>query len=140
MRTETTLDTLSALTVPDSGFTLDAITLEPVEGGYAVALADSDRLIDAPALPAAMKRLWEMYGERVGAALTTQVPQGARACVGGWHNPEDSKIEVNVTAVFADFDAAYLFAVENDQIAMMDLDSFEVIATGGTGGARETEN
>jgi hypothetical protein len=131
---------------PDGGFTVTASTLTPITSGYAVALGGSDKLIVASdgfkdgKPTAALKRL---VIDRIDAAVATEVPPGTRRALGGWHNPADSKIEVNVTAVFDDRDAALRFARDQDQIAMADLAAIAagdwgnaIIDTGGTGGDR----
>jgi hypothetical protein len=86
--------------------------------------------------------------ERIEAARAAATPDGTRLALGAWHNPDDGKIEVNVTAVFPPSERARAlqFAIDNDQISMADLDAIAredwpnaIIPTGGTGGQRDEE-
>lgn len=130
------------LSTPDSGFTLST-DLSPVSSGYAVAVAGSDMLIPAAEAFAdgvptpALRRLMQ---DRLRTAKDARIPSGATEVgIGGWHNPKDGMVEVNLTVVFdeASEDAARSFAVANDQMSMARLhDPFEIIDTGGTGGER----
>lgn len=132
----------AGLREPDSGFTLST-KLNPVKRGYAVALKGSDRLIDAKDayLPdgSVNPRLRALVRDRLQEAMGTAGPPGTKVAIGGWHNPEDGKLEINVTVVFPPHRQkdAENFARKNDQIAMARLhDPFEIINTGGTGGDR----
>ena len=127
---------------PDSGFTMTT-KLKPVSSGFAVALKGSDRLINAK--DAYLKdgsvnpKFRELIRERIGAAVRATAPAGTTVAIGGWHNPADGKLEVNVTVVFPPNKkaAAIKFAKANDQIAIARLhDPFAIIDTGGTGGDR----
>lgn len=146
-------DAVSGLSEPDAGFTRSVASLQPVESGYAVALSNADRLVvAADAFDRNNKptdQLKRLVRDRIEAAVRTGVPEGTVRAVGAWHNPADGKIEVNVTAVFpADQrDAAVAFAQAHDQIAIANLDAITagdwdnaIINTGGTGGARDTED
>lgn len=151
--TKAVADGTRGLAEPDGGFTMDAATMQPLTTGFAVALAATDKLIvaadafDTDGNPS--KALVRMTRDRLDAAMTTDTPAGTRKAIGGWHNPDDSKVEVNVTAVFgADRrDAAIAFARDNDQIAIADLDAIArgdwdnaIINTGGTGGTRDVDD
>lgn len=117
--------------------------LKPITSGFAVALKGSDKLINAK--DAYLKdgsvnpKFRELIRDRIGAALRASAPAGTTVAIGGWHNPADGKLEVNVTVVFPPNKkaAAMKFAQANDQIAMARLhDPFAIIETGGTGGDR----
>jgi hypothetical protein len=143
---------LKPLAEPDGGFTLDAAQLKPMTTGWAVAVKGSDRLMlaadsfDADGEPTA--ELIDLTMERIEAAKAAAPVDGTELALGGWHNPADGKVEVNVTFVFpADAEArARQFAVDNDQIAMANLDAIAagdwanaIVNTGGTGGDRDTD-
>lgn len=130
------------LSAPDSGFT-KSTQLRDIKSGFSVALKGSDVLIDAKDayLPdgSVNPKMRKMIKDRLRAALGTKPPKGAKVALGGWHNPEDGKIEVNVSIVFPKGAEAQArqFAIDNDQIAMARLHPpFEIIPTGGTGGER----
>lgn len=130
------------LSKPDSGFT-KSTQLRDIRSGFSVALKGSDVLINSKDayLPngSINPRMRKMIKDRLRAALGTKPPKGTKIALGGWHNPEDGKIEINVSVVFPKNmeRQAREFAVANDQIAMARLhDPFEIIMTGGSGGER----
>jgi hypothetical protein len=130
------------LSEPDSGFT-KSTQLRDIRSGFSVALKGSDVLIDSKDayLPdgSVNPKMRKMIKDRLSAALGTNPPKGTKVALGGWHNPEDGKIEINVSIVFPKNmeRQAREFAVANDQIAMAKLHPpFEIIMTGGTGGDR----
>lgn len=131
------------LNVPDSGFTLST-KLVSLRSGFAVAIGGSDRLVSASdgfkdGQPS--EALVRIVRDRITASVNTPRPPGTKLALGGWHNPEDGKIEINVTVVFPKNReaAAMEFARQQDQIAIFALHRGEVIMTGGTGGDRQTE-
>jgi hypothetical protein len=130
------------LSEPDSGFT-KSTQLRDIRSGFSVAIDKSDLLIDSKDayMPdgSVNPKLRSMIKDRLKAALGTKPPKGAKVALGGWHNPKDGKIEINVSIVFPKGQeaAARKFAVANNQIAMARLHPpFEIIMTGGTGGDR----
>lgn len=134
---------LKGLSTPASGFTRSASALRPLRSGFAVALNGSDRLVTASSgfqnrRPTAS--MIQMVRDRINAATRTNPPKGTKVALGAWHNPDDGKIEVNVTVVFPKTKRAdaLKFAQEQDQIAMFSLHEGEVVMTGGTGGSRNT--
>ena len=138
-----TKKSIRSLKTPDSGFTLST-KLNPLRSGFAVALAGSDRLVTSTSAFRDGKpspKLVNIVRDRINAALSTNPPRGTRVALGGWHNPADGKIEINVTVVFPRHqqDRAVRFAKEQDQIAIFALHSGDLIMTGGTGGDRSTE-
>lgn len=130
------------LSEPDAGFTMST-RLRSITTGFSVAINGSDRLIDASTAyledGSVNPVLRNLIKDRLSAALSTKPPKGTKVAIGGWHNPEDGKLEVNVSVVFpknrqAD---AIKFARKNNQISIARLhDPFEIINTGGTGGDR----
>ena len=144
---------LDDLAEPDSGFTRSAKDLKTVETGWAVALGGSDKLIAGPDAydtnGRPTEKIKRMLVDRIDAAMSTPVPEGTKRSIGAWHNPDDGKIEINVTAVFpsGQRDAALSFAQANDQISMANLDAITagdwdnaIVPTGGTGGARDVDD
>jgi hypothetical protein len=130
------------LNQPDSGFTLST-KLAPLRSGFAVALNGSDKLVagasafkDGKPSP----QLVSMVRDRINAAIGTNPPKGTKVGIGGWNNPADGKVEVNVTVVFpkTQREKAIKFAQEQDQIAIYGLHNGDLIMTGGTGGERAT--
>lgn len=116
--------------------------LRSLKVGFAVALSGSDRLVtadsgfDANGKPST--KLVRLVRERITAAAKTKPPKGTKLALGGWHNPADGKIEVNVTVVFPKNKKAQAleFAKQQDQIALFSLHEGQVVMTGGTGGER----
>lgn len=134
---------LKSLASPDSGFTLST-KLNPLRSGYAVALDGSDRLVVGSSAfrgGKPSKKLVGIVRDRIDAAFKTEPPKGVKVAIGGWHNHEDGKIEINVTFVFPRQreNQAIAFAKQQNQIAIFALHKGEVIMTGGTGGTREAE-
>ena len=135
---------LKKLHTPDEGFTLST-NLRPMRSGYAVALKGSDKLVtdsdgfDSKGNPS--PKLVALVKDRISAAMGAEHPKGTKVALGGWHNPDDDKIEINVTVVFPKTreQQAIKFAKEQDQIALFALHRGEVVMTGGTGGDRATE-
>jgi hypothetical protein len=83
----------------------------------------------------------KLVRDRINLAVRTKPPKGTKVALGAWHNPEDGKIEVNVTVVFPknQRERAVAFAKEQNQVALFSLHEGEVVMTGGTGGKREVE-
>lgn len=135
---------LKALRDPDGGFTIAVPQMKSIEKGIAVALDGTDRLkvaadaFDSRGRPKAA--LVNMVVDRINAAMSANLPKGVKPALGGWHNPADGKLEINVTAVFppGQRQRAIRFGRAQNQISILDLDKFEFIDTGGTGGKRET--
>jgi hypothetical protein len=145
-------DALAPIAEPDGGFTLSTSDLTPMTTGFAVAIGGSDRLLLADGAfdqGRVSNRLRDLVVDRLNTAASMSMPDGTRPAIGGWHNPADGKLEVNVTVVFPNTEraAAEQFAADNDQIAMADLDAIArqdwanaIISTGGTGGVRDTDD
>lgn len=143
---------LKSLREPDGGFTISVPAMKAATSGYAVALSGTDRLrvaadsFDSRGRPKAA--LVNMVVDRINAAMSTELPDGTNPALGGWHNPGDGKLEINVTAVFPANrrSEAIRFAKQQNQIAIANLDAIArgdwdgaFIDTGGTGGDRQTD-
>ena len=132
------------LGTPDSGFTLTP-KLKPVREGFAVAVAGTERYMNAKDayLPdgSVHPKLKAFIVDRLKALSSITPPHGARLAIGGWHNPADGVLEINITVVFPSNEGkrAAAFARKGDQISMAHLKpdgSVDFIDTGGTGGDR----
>lgn len=130
---------------PDGGFTIQASNGSAITSGFAVSLKGSDKLISAKALfdtnGQPSKEFQALVQDRTAALQKAlpSLPKGVQHALGGWHNPDDGKAEVNISIVFPPNQraAAIKFAQANDQISLARLhEPFEIIATGGTGGDR----
>lgn len=136
--------TLKSLKMPDGGFTIATVG-KPITSGFAVAIDGSDTLLSAGAAfgprggltPELKKAMRAGVRNAVQAAVKLNI-EGAKVAIGGWHNPKDGMIEINVSVVFPPTQAgrvqARRYAKANDQIAMYDLATFKKISTGGSGG------
>lgn len=129
---------------PDAGFTLTP-RLKPIKEGFAVAIGGTERYLDAKdayqADGSINPKLKQFIVDRLREAMKTQPPYGARIAVGGWHNPQDGVLEVNVTVVFPpnQRSRAAKFARKGNQISMAHLKpngEVDFVDTGGTGGDR----
>lgn len=140
---------LKSLRDPDGGMTVSTGSFKSIETGFAVAIDGSDKLIvakdafDKSGEPS--KALVDLVRDRIDSLDTFDAPAGTKKALGGWHNPEDGKIEVNTTVVFPKNQraAAEAFARSQNQISMANLDAIKagnwddaIINTGGTGGDR----
>lgn len=129
--------------------TVSTGSFKSIETGFAVAIDGSDKLIvakdafDKSGEPS--KALVDLVRDRIDSLDTFDTPAGTKKALGGWHNPEDGKIEVNTTVVFPKNQraAAEAFARGQNQISMANLDAIKagnwddaIINTGGTGGDR----
>lgn len=113
---------------PDGGFTVDAHTGEPLVHGYAVATYP-EFSVDLPADQVNVDTL-RRYLRQHAADLAT-----AGTAFGGWHDPETSRVWLDVSTVTTWRARAEYLAKLHNQIAIFDLDRGESIPTGGTGSA-----
>lgn len=126
-----TINTLSPWTValsnaaantrtPDGGFSLDAQTGHPVAGGYAVAAHPDRGVILAEA---SMDDLLEFMVRNADVlALPGRI-------LGGWNDPEDGRVYLDVSILVADRDEALQLAVDHDQLAIFDFAAGQSIPT-----------
>jgi hypothetical protein len=133
---------------PDGGFTLDPRTGESPKGTgdgkgngpYAVALGGAHAAEPIQSSPSLFEK--DANGRsQMGRQLADFIKQHAKELskpgryIGGWHDPKSGKIYLDISEVFprGSKDAAASAAADRNQIAMMDLSTFESIDTGGTG-------
>lgn len=100
---------VEALQVPDGGFTVNAWTLHPVTGGYAVSVH-----------PEAQRILGSVReGDLLEYLLTHgELAERSGNAFGGWKDPADGRIYLDVTTVVDDLDQALKLARANDQLAV----------------------
>lgn len=109
-----TLSTLLAQIAADNadGFTVDAVTLEPVTKGYAVSLAATQNSFGAEGLA------------RVIDYVTAHSEVNA---YGGWLNSDNNQYYYDATVICTTREEAEALARENNQIAYFDLENMEEI-------------
>ena len=100
-----------AIACPD-GFTVNADTLQPVNAGFAVAVADT-------------QNSFGNYGLAKVLAYIKNHPEVN--AVGGWYNSENKKYYFDATIIVNDLEAAKRLGRENKQIAIFDLNKMEEI-------------
>jgi len=111
---------VEALQVPDGGFTVNAWTLAPITGGYAVS--------EHPELQRILGSVRE--GDLLEYLLTHgEIAEREGNAFGGWTDPADGRIYLDVTTVVDDLDQALKLARENDQLAVWDFASQKSIST-----------
>lgn len=114
---------IEASRAPDSGFTLTA-GLNPDAGktGYAVSYGAHEYRERAP-----LTRQGLLDFRNRHLALLKSDPA---LRVGGWHNPDDGHVYLDISRVFESQDEAMQFAREQGQLAIFDRANFDVIPTG----------
>lgn len=106
--------------IPDGGFSLDAQTGHPVAGGYAVA-AHPDREVILSEVT-----MGDLLEFMIRNADVLQLPG---RIVGGWKDPEDGRVYLDVSILVEDRDEALQLAVDHDQLAIFDFASGQSIPT-----------
>jgi len=89
-----------------AGFTVDAVTLQPVLSGYAVAVEDTQNSFGV------------IGAYRVAEYVCDHSEINA---VGGWYDTESGRYYLDATVIFDDLDRALAFALSNHQLAIYDL-------------------
>lgn len=111
---------VDALQVPDGGFTVNAWTLAPITGGYAVSVH--------PELGRILGSVRE--GDLLEYLLTNgEVAERAGNAFGGWKDPADGRIYLDVTTVVEDLETALRLAKDHDQLAVWSFDERKSITT-----------
>lgn len=111
---------VDTVTVPDGGFTIDPVTGEDVTGGYAVA---------------AHPDCGSIYAEVTSGTILEFMLRNADTLAlpgrlfGGWRDPSDGRIYLDVSILVDDRSAAVEMAREYDQLAVYDFTRGESIAT-----------
>lgn len=101
-------------TGPDGGFTFHAITKDQPRSGFAVSLyKDRERKLDAKdctvnEIADYVVRNWDLLSKE-------------NNYIGGWVNPEDNKVYLDVSTVVRSADEAFRLGKAHKQIAYFDL-------------------
>lgn len=111
---------VDALRVADGGFTLDPWTLVPVGTGYAVSIH-----------PEATRVLTSVNeGDLLEYLLThAEVLEREGNAFGGWRDPADGRIYLDVSTVVDDLDVAIQLAKAHDQLAVWSFSEGRSIPT-----------
>lgn len=113
MRYKTITTTLLSIAAAHAeGFTVDALTLQPVTSGYAVALAATQDSFGLEGL----ERVIDFVKSNAGVTA-----------FGGWLDEESGQFYWDATVVVEDRETAEKLARENGQIAFFNLDTLEVV-------------
>ena len=96
-----------AIACPD-GFTVDTKTLQPVESGFAVAVAGT-------------QNSFGNYGLAKVLAYINKHPEVN--AVGGWYNSDNKQYYFDATIIVNDLETAIKLGRENKQIAIFDLNN-----------------
>jgi hypothetical protein len=114
---------IDASRAPDSGFTLTA-GLNPDAGheGYAVSYGAHEFREPAP-----LTEMGLLNFRNEHLALLRSDPE---LRVGGWHNPEDGQVYLDISRVFPTLDQALQFGREQGQLSIFDRANMDVIPTG----------
>lgn len=103
---ETTISTIMAIaTMNASGFTISANTLQSINKGYAVAIAETQN----------------SFGIDGIANVIRAISEGKANAIGGWYDNQTGLYYYDAVMVYSNYDAAYRAAIENEQLASFDL-------------------
>lgn len=111
---------LALLDEPDGGWTIDPRTGESVYGGYAVAVHPECCAVLAEIT------LGDVLEFLLRHAETLALPG---RLLGGWRDPADGRIYLDVSILVEDRDEALRLARENDELAIFDFSTGESIPT-----------
>ena len=92
------------------GFTLNINTLQPVQTGYVVSYKDTQNSFSVNDLESVVNHALSHDG-----------------VVGGWYNNEDGRYYFDSNKVFTNLYDAIEFGIENEQIAIFNLDNLQEI-------------
>jgi hypothetical protein len=104
----------------DGGFSIDANTGHAVTGGYAVAAHPDREVILAECT------MGDLLEFMIRNADLLSLPG---VIMGGWHDPEDHRVYLDVSILVEDRDEAIKLAVDHDQLAIFDFATGESIKT-----------
>lgn len=94
-----------------AGFTINAETLQPVTSGYAVAIRDTQN----------------SFGNAGIANVLKAVKAGKANAIGGWYDDQSGLYYYDATLVVNDREKAIQLGIENDQLAIFDLNTMTEI-------------
>lgn len=103
---KTTISTIAAIaTMNASGFTINANTLQSINEGYAVAIAETQNCFGLDGI----------------ANVIRAISEGKANAIGGWCDSQTGFYYYDAVMVYSDYNAAYQAAIENEQLAFFDL-------------------
>ena len=109
---KTTVKLIAAIAAMNvSGFTIDAQTLQPVTGGYAVAIKETQN----------------NFGNEGIKRVLEAVKSGKANAIGGWYDDQTGLYYYDATLVVSDLETAIRLGIANDQLAIFDLNRMEEI-------------
>lgn len=103
------------------GFTVATEDMSPVTHGFVVARPGTV-FLPADNVEVAAKEIAKFLNDHPDVKH-----------LGGWYNPEDQKVYLDIVDIVADRDEAVRLGSKRNQIAVFDLDTMSEINTGGTG-------
>lgn len=120
MKKNVVISSVAAIAAMSSeGFTVNAVNLQPVSSGYAVALKRTQNSFGAEGLAKVVNVIEELQasGNLAGRTLA----------FGGWHDSESGLYYYDATVIFQDRAKAIEAGRANEQIAIFDLANLEEI-------------
>jgi hypothetical protein len=120
--------------VSAGGFTYDRIGTSP-ETGFAAAYDTDHSLVVSSTAPA------KAVGRRLNEFRTVHRDElkNPGVFLGGWYDKKHRKFVVDRTLVFDDKEKALVFAEQEDQVSIYDIEHGEEIQVGGSGGYVKSE-
>lgn len=108
----TTISTIAAIAAMNvSGFTISANTLQSINEGYAVAIAETQN----------------SFGLDGIVNVLCAISEGKANAIGGWYDNQTGLYYYDAVMVYSDYDAACQAAIVNEQLAFFDLKKCEEI-------------
>lgn len=111
---------VTALSVPDGGFTVDPRTGADVTGGYAVSVHPAEGTVLATATPG------DLIEYVVSHADALALPGSV---FGGWKDPTDGRVYLDVSTLVTDRSEALTLARVNDQLAVFDFSTGQSVVS-----------
>lgn len=107
-----TIKTIAAIAAMNAaGFTINAETLQPVTSGYAVAIRETQN----------------SFGNAGIASVLDVVKAGKANAIGGWYDEQSGLYYYDATLVVNNLEQAIRLGIENDQLAIFDLNTMTEI-------------
>lgn len=112
MKRNATIKVIAAIAAMNaSGFTINAENLQPVTSGYAVAIRETQN----------------SFGESGIRKVLDAVNSGNANAIGGWYDEQSGLYYYDATMVVQDKEQAIRLGLENDQLAIFDLNRMQEI-------------
>lgn len=107
-----TIKTIAAIAAMNAaGFTINAETLQPVTSGYAVAIRETQN----------------SFGNEGIASVLDAIKAGKANAIGGWYDEQSGLYYYDATLIVHDREQAIRLGIENDQLAIFDLNTMQEI-------------